>query len=187
MARPPATYQRLPGLGAGLAETSRLYLAADHLILAVTSGWTETYRRFYFRDIQAFTIHKTVTGTVWDVIWGALFCLAATTAFAMDAVGFALWMVAAGIFAGLLILNLVRGPTCVCQVRTAVQTRALPPLNRVRSAQKIIAQLKPLIEAAQGTWPPEEMTRRLDEARRGALPVSSEPPNPGVDAATAPS
>ena len=44
-----------------LVATSRasLWLAKDHLLQIDTSGYTENYKRFHFRDIQALVLCKT--------------------------------------------------------------------------------------------------------------------------------
>ena len=175
MAKLPNPYHRLPGTGSGVSEHVKLYLAADHLLQVSSSGYTETYRRFYFRDIQAITLRESMHGKVWNGVWGFLACLPAIAAIQMTGPATVVWWGITGIFLLLLAINMARGPTCVCQVRTAVQTRPLPSLNRVRRANKVIAQLRPLIEAAQGTLPPEEFAHRIDEARRGPVPVSATP------------
>jgi hypothetical protein len=46
-------------------------------------------------------------------------------------------------------VNWLRGPTCICHLKTAVQTENLPSLNRVKNIQKILGMLKPKIEKAQ--------------------------------------
>ena len=179
----PNPYHRLPGIGSSLSEHVRLYLAADHLLQVSSSGFTETYRRFYFRDIQAITLRESMHGKVWNGVWGFLAFLPAIVALQVGGAATVVWWGITGIFLLLLAINIARGPTCVCQVRTAVQTRPLPSLNRVRRAGKVIAQLKPLIEAAQGAMPPEECTRRIDEARRGPVSVF---PTPAAVSATPP-
>jgi hypothetical protein len=171
MAKLPNPYRRLPGTGSGVFEHVRLYLAVDHLLQVSSSGFTEIYRRFYLRDIQAISLRESMHGKVWNGIWGFLAFLPAIVALQVGGAATVVWWGITGIFLLLLAINITRGPTCVCQVRTAVQTRPLPSLNRVRRASKVIAQLKPLIEAAQGTLPPDEFIRRIDEARRGPAPV----------------
>ena len=183
MAKPPNPYRRLPGTGSGVFEHVRLYQAPDHLLQVSSSGFTETYRRFYFRDIQAIALRESMHGKVWNGVWGFLACLPAIAAIQMTGPATVVWWGITGIFLLLLAINMARGPTCVCQVRTAVQTRPLPSLNRVRRANKVIAQLRPLIEAAQGTMPPEEFAHRIDEARRGPVSVF---PTPAAVSATPP-
>ena len=45
---------------------SSLWLGRDHLLCVDSSGYTETYKRFYFRDIQAVTIVATKRRTVFN-------------------------------------------------------------------------------------------------------------------------
>jgi hypothetical protein len=166
---------RLPGSGSGLFEHMRLYLAADHLLQVSSSGFTETYRRFYLRDIQAISVRESMHGKVWNGLWGFIAFLFAVIALQVAGPVSFVWWGVTGIFVLFLALNVARGPTCVCQLRTAVQVRSLPSLNRVRRAGKVIAQLKPLIEAAQSAMPSDEIARRIDEARRSPAIGSATP------------
>jgi hypothetical protein len=175
MASEPKTYRRLPGHGSSAFENMRLYLGADHLLQVSSSGFTESYRRFYFRDIQAIVLRKSALGKVWNAVWASVFGLLAAIASGIGGPAAIAWWAVAGIFLLVLALNIGRGPTCVCQLRTAVQTRTLLSLNRLRNATRVIAQLRPLIEAAQGALPREELARRLDEARRGSVSAASAP------------
>lgn len=171
----PNPYRRLPGTGSGAFETVRLYQAADHLLQVSSSGFIETYRRFYFRDIQAIVVHETVKGRNWNAVWTFLGALCVIAALQVGNPAAIVWWSVAGIFLLLLILNIAGGPTCVCQIRTAVQTRPLPSLGRLRRAVRIIAQLRPHLEAAQGALPAEEIIRRIDDARRGPASVPTAP------------
>jgi hypothetical protein len=151
-------YQRLPGQGtrAFNLDSCTLWLARDHL-LSVASTWiTERYKRFYFRDIRAIVLCETKTWVALNWVFGLVtlfWLLIASMVFANASPGnFAagvVWTVVAAIFAACFIGNLVAGATCVCEIHTAVQTEILPSLGRVRRARRIIARLKPLIEAAQ--------------------------------------
>ena len=146
-------YQRLTRTRArsmfAIAFVSRgsLWLAADHLLYVESTGYTENYKRFYFRDIQSFTLQKTGEGTAINFVLSILFFL-----FALGAIltqGFGL-LIPAGFFGVLLLVNLQLGATCRCYLRTAVQMEQLTSLGRVRKAQKIFARLHPLITTAQG-------------------------------------
>ena len=77
MPRAPKEYQRLPGRGTLLDgdkwyATSRamctVWLGRDHLLLVSRAGYTENYKRFYFRDIQAIIIRKTVTSLIGNTV-----------------------------------------------------------------------------------------------------------------------
>src|SRR6058998_3858024 len=75
-------YRKLPGLGRDVVSISRLYLARDHLLVVNSNGYIEEYKRFYFQDIQAIIIRKSITGQVWNWVLGALAfpCLAVAIA-----------------------------------------------------------------------------------------------------------
>lgn len=149
MTTSPVQYQRVPGRGAGAYEYSRLYLAPDHLMLVGSSTWNESYRRFFFRDIQAFIIKKSHWGLLYSALWTLMFFLVAAIAVQVDDVGAVVtWGIACVFLVGLG-TNIARGPTCVCLIQTAVQTTRIAPLNRVRRAQRFLEQLKPLLAQAQ--------------------------------------
>lgn len=192
MATPTIPYRRLRGLGTSAFEYVRLYLGPDHLLMVSSSGYTEIYKRFFFRDIQSIAVRKSNLGKVWNIVWGVLFWIFGI-AVALEVGGDAMyfWLGVAAIFLILLVWNIGRGPTCVTQITTAVQTRTLTPLNRLRRARQVIAQLRPLIEAAQGSLAPDELAQYLDQSRRGMTPlaqpvptIAPTPPKPSVSPET---
>ena len=160
MPAPKSIYRPLPGRGTTLTYYARLYLGPDHLLQAASTGYSETYKRFYFRDIQAIIIRRSNWGLFWAVVW-----LIPAVAFALGALGSnggiaaVFWSVTGVFFLGLCI-HLLLGPTCVCQVQTAVQTEKLPSLKRLPKARKILNQLKPLIAAVQGDLSAQELAAR---------------------------
>ena len=156
MARAEKMYRRLPGREAGLLSYSRLWLGPDHLLLARTTlFFSEEYKRFYFRDIQAIITRRTERREILNIIliltaivFGVL------AAFTND--GWSAFSVGmTGTLLVALLVNWLRGPTCVCHVRTAVHIEELSPLKRFRAARKVIDRLKPSIEMAQGPLAPE--------------------------------
>jgi hypothetical protein len=150
-------YVKLPGVGHQIGSYTRLYRGGDHLLQVSSVTFSENYKRFFYRDIQAFTIVRTQT---WFIIIGlmALAALVFTAAGlgAGDDVGSIVLGSLAALFLLLGLIVALRGPSCDCYVRTAVQTEKLPSLNRVRRAEKILAGLAPLIAAAQGPMPAAE-------------------------------
>src|SRR5665213_1219747 len=138
-------YQRLTrtrGRSAfALAVMSRtsLWLDDDHLLFVDSSGYAETYKRFYFRDIQAITMQQTSRGRVWNFILGPLAAIVLIVTLVTKPAGPpASWSgdaIAGGIILGtlavivivLLLTNTFSGPTCKTQIRTAVQVENLPP------------------------------------------------------------
>jgi hypothetical protein len=125
----------------------------DHLLLVESSGFSETYRRFFYRDIQAVVICRTAKGLFTALVFGLL--AAAFGAGALLAGGDA--AIPLGVFSGAFLLIalilLVQGPTCRCTLRTAVQTQELPSLHHLRTARKVLRRIRPLVEAAQPETP----------------------------------
>jgi hypothetical protein len=167
---PEIHYQRLTRSGSrgGFVVVFRsrgsLWLGPDHLLSVETNGYTETYKRFYFRDIQAILIQQTKS-----YLWGNIVCgllslpfliitllavmVAPKNASGWDGgtIGGVVFLgCIAGLFLLILVLNLFHGRTCKVFIRTAVQIEQLPSLNRVRKAGRVLSKIRPLIAAAQG-------------------------------------
>lgn len=142
----PRLYRRLASKF-GIVSGGSLHAAADHLLLRSSTVFMETYHRFYFADIEAIAVRQTTRGIFWNVALGlGLFvCLAIIRVKPGPH-----WVSGAfaGIFALLLILNVSLGTTCVTQLQTRVQTRALP-IRRVRKALRVVDRLFQNIAAAQ--------------------------------------
>ncbi|MEO8126158.1 MAG: hypothetical protein ABJF23_24430 [Bryobacteraceae bacterium] len=136
------THRRLPGKRRTLGGNSTLWLADDHLLLVKSTRFAEQYKRFYFRDIQAFLIREkkySASRNLWDVF----FWLAVVAIYLAHAPLTALFG------AALLLYKRFSGPHSVCHIQTAVQVEPLPSLYRLRVAEEVLNQLVPLVEAAQ--------------------------------------
>ena|SRR5436190_2801872 len=167
MPRAEKVYRRLPGRTSGFLSYSRLWLGPDHLLFARTAFFSEEYKRFYFRDIQAIVVRKTKRHIYWNWMIGVLFglcCVVLAVGFfemssrsiqSSDIFGLIVWGAPAVACLAFLYLNYVFGPGCICHVRTAVQNEELSPLKRFRAARKVIERLRPNIEKAQGPLAPE--------------------------------
>jgi len=149
---------------------SSLWLGEDHLLGVDSNGYAETYKRFYFRDVQAITIRATKRRVVWNWILGVLaaFCLARCNFGSLhksppDMQTIVFLSIAIFVFGIPLLLNNLFGRTCVCQLYTAVQIEELPSLCRVRQARNILEKIRPLIAAAQGRLTDEEISARMRE------------------------
>lgn len=171
-AREPMT--RLPGRVAtfrfGVATTaprSNLWLGAN-CVLQVNSGpMRDDYRRFYYQDIQTLQLSRTPRGLFYNLILGTLVLFFGLIAgFAGDLGVRVGGGVPGTVFAALLIVNVVRGPTVHCLLRTAVGLYPLPSLSRLRSAQRAFVRIRERVEAVQGTLSEEAIAARLDRALR---------------------
>jgi len=154
---------KLPGkriLTLGFARNS-LWLGKDHLLHVINRGYTEEYRRFYYRDIQAILVRETSIGKTFSIILGII---AGVSLFFL-ALGWFVWKwetfalipmaIAAFLWIVLFLVQIASGPTCICHLRTAVQFEHLPSLRRVRTARKAIAMLRHRVEAVQGPFATE--------------------------------
>jgi hypothetical protein len=171
--RPPKEYQRLPGRGnqvegnrwiAVTRSLSTAWMARDHLLLISRSGFTEHYKRFYFRDIQAIIIRKTAASLVGNIVLMvlALACFLLTAAVS-DPAARIVWALIGGFFAFFAAWSLWLGSTCVTHIKTAVQTEQLAAWSRMRAARKGMALLRPRLLEAQGELPEVELKARLEE------------------------
>lgn len=167
-----SSYQKLPGRSSTWTGPSRVWLGEDHVLLVSSRTFTETYRRFFFSDIQAIIVQRTKMGMIWNAVWGGLLGFFAIIALAVpDPTATAVLLTISAPFGVALVVNLIRGPTCKCFVRTAVQMERLPALSRLRAARKFIARIEPLIASAQGGMPSPD-----------TVPASTAAPFPGTEA-----
>jgi hypothetical protein len=173
-------YKRLPGRRfLSLAGKQTLWIGRDHLLSVSSSGFGEQYRRFFLRDIAAITVQQTRRWMIWNVVLGVVagvFGLIAVAVLGSGAgveAGFAtffLVMVVAPSLVGL-VVNLLRGPTCSVRIQTAVQTSEIPAVGRLKAAEKLLAELVPLIQAAQPVGPPHPSSPVPESAGAPADPV----------------
>ena len=168
MAAEPTSYIKLPGRGlrraiaAISAPRCRLWLGPDHLLAVESTMASESYRRFYFRDIEGFVIRRTAGRQIWNwaLLAGALITAGPFVAVWYSAGESIAPLVVAAVIAAFwlvfILINTFRGPTCQTHVRTAVQLEQLPSLSRLPVALKVLAILRPAIEEAQGRVTEEE-------------------------------
>src|SRR6266576_402203 len=106
MANTASTYKRLPGTGyhyrippwvmvllffvVGIfvllfrGRRTQLWIGGEHLLVVESDGYTEFYKRFDYRDIQAFIIRKTAQGRIVNALLGALTLVLFALALAVD-------------------------------------------------------------------------------------------------------
>jgi hypothetical protein len=137
------TSRLLPGL------RSTIYLTDDHLLHAKQIMLFEKYRRFYFSDIEAISFSKSNRWIWFSVVWG-FFLLCSLFWY----LGHETWCYIVGaifclFFGGLLLSNLLGGPTYVVNLQTAAQIRRLRPVERESKLIKFQQLIIPMITAAQ--------------------------------------
>lgn len=166
-------YRRLPGKGRrrGFFSIFRtrctLWSGHDHLLSVDNNGFSEDYKRFYFCDIQAIITQKTIRGKIWNTILALCAAGAVLIPYAFKEAGVPAFSIISGLFVLCFLTNWLRGPTCMCHILTAVQKEELPSLHRLRTAEKVIRKIRPLIEKIQGKLTSEQVYAHTLKARQG--------------------
>ena len=168
---PAPVHHLLPGGGVHWTGRGKLWLGEDHLLEVSSLFVVESYRRFFFREIKAFTVRRTNARFIWAMVQGGVGLLLTLVAAGFAWSGFKnsavdmrpLLYGMAIIFAPLAVVclvlfvfNLALGPSCRCHVLTATGWQALAAPARLAPAMQAQARIIPLIEAAQGGAPPSE-------------------------------
>ncbi len=152
-------YRKLSGPSS--FSNQRLYAGSDHL-LAVDGQYEEEYRRFFYKDIQAFIIARTRQA---DISSGVLLCILAFASFMVlsedQAFQIGGYIIGAPILI-LLVIHLLIGPTCDCRVKTAVQIERLRSLGSRRKARRVVGKLSQRIHEAQGELSQEDILRHVE-------------------------
>ena len=170
-------YKRIGGRGARRRQFftwNTLWLGSDHLLQVENTGYTEEYKRFYFRDIQSIIVQKDNRFLYWSLFFGGLLTLCVSLMIWIDdEVGKYFFGFSAALFFLLLLINLIKGPSCFTRIRTAVQEEEVPAFRRVWKTQKALGKVRELISAAQGTMSADEIRSRLGGGQFQSTPATS--------------
>lgn len=144
-------YKPIKGLGTGwgglqLGVRSRLYQGPDHLLIVLNSGYTEEYKRVFYRDVRYVVARDSNDQTVqaWLAVAGFLIC---SLFFFFGHWG--LGIVFTAPFVLWFAVNVLRGSTCRAYVNTDVQTLELPIPRRVGKLPLLIAFLNGKMASGQ--------------------------------------
>jgi hypothetical protein len=164
-------YRRIPGkkkcTGIGYYV---LYEADDHLLQVNSRFGVEEYKRFYFADIQALVVRKTAEGLIKGLVLTGVTLLLALAATAWEW-ALSVFGIPASLVAMWLIVHVLRGPTCITTITTAVQTEQLHSLARLRKALEFMDRIRPAILGFQKSRPEPGAA-----SRAGAVPGSARGP-----------
>ncbi|HUB68687.1 MAG TPA: hypothetical protein VL981_14480 [Candidatus Methylacidiphilales bacterium] len=148
-------YKPIKGIGTGRGRPAairvRLYEGPDHLLLVYSAGYTEDYKRVFYRDIR-YAIARKDRGQVWQGILSGCCILAACLLFLMPVpwmVTAILWLIISLPFLFHFAGNLFLGPTCRIYLNTDVQTVELPVPRRLGRLPKLVAFLNTKISPEQ--------------------------------------
>jgi hypothetical protein len=158
-------YQRLTGRSYGLQGISTLWLGDGYLLQVSSTLVSETYRRWYLVNAQAFIARRSKKRMAWNIVWGILgggafgvtagfLGLAAATGAERETQTvlqvFAALSGIVGVAGALLMLiNTALGPTCAVFIQTPHRLDPLGAPTRQRAFDRLLTQLRPQIEFAQ--------------------------------------
>jgi hypothetical protein len=155
-------YRRLPGRS-GVFVRDSLWMGADHLLSVRRNPFSESYRRYYFADIQAIVI--TELPNVWAPYgYGVSMFLIAASA-ALEYVRHPVWAALCAVASLVAFLVSWRSADCACYLQTSVSTELLPSLRRREDAAKAVAFLKVEVERTQGSVSTELLEAPPSNAR----------------------
>lgn len=171
-----------------MSSSHRLWLGPDYLLSVRATGYSEEYKRFYFRDIQAIVLRGSTGGKNWSLGFLTVAGLVGfISVLASDGFALAAGLTLSGAFLVLLLIHLARGPTCVCHILTAVQMERLPALSRVRLARSVMDRIRPMIEQAQAAGAPAAAATATTSSATAPAPAPGpvSAPAPAADAPSA--
>jgi len=179
-------YKRLPGRKRKFVGKDTIWAGADHMLLVESTGMSEDYKRFYYKDIQSISITRTKTEIIKNSfisVLALLFFLMASS-FLKSEEGLSIFLfIISSVFFLFLIINLIQGASCICWITTAVQRIKLKPVNRCRQAVKMMTIIGPRIEQVQGVLPLNELGERMN-ARAPSADVKKATYSPGIPVET---
>jgi FtsH-binding integral membrane protein len=160
-------YHRLPGHHSSSLLRSSLWSSDDHLLLVKSNGYVERYYRYYYGDIQGFTVEPTLRGRHIALATGlplSLFTGGSGLAIArlIDVDWLFLTIPLSLPLLILLVINWIKGPTCTTIIYTAVSDVVLSPLGRRRVAFRTLNVLSQFITAVQGPLDPSQLGFFID-------------------------
>jgi hypothetical protein len=141
-------YRRVPGRS-GLFVRDSLWISAGHLLSVRRNPFSESYRRFYFSDIQAIVI--TELPDLLSPYGYAAAGFLIVTAIALVYTRHPAWgsLCTIGALAAFIVSR--RSANCACYLQTSVSTELLPSLRKRVDAGKAEALLKAEVEKVQGS------------------------------------
>lgn len=178
MSSPSRTYTRLTRNRSQLGRYTSLWLGPDHLLLVTSSGYAEEYSRVMLRDVKGIFVTPSDLRLWCRLGFGipALICLVVVLMTAKNndvPYVSGLILLFCSVF---LIWNEVLGPSCRVVVVTGVQSAPIHSLARRRKTDRVLARVRPLIEAAQA-----------DSAAPPPAPPPPVPPLPSAEPPSTPS
>ncbi len=166
-------YKKFSGKKRNFIGIDRIWIGPDHLLIVESTGISERYKRFFFKDIQAIRLLKTKT-TIAKIIYIATLFLVvgflgawAWNSSAQEVAVFPI--IACLVLLYYLIRLFIQGPSCECWIYSSVQKEKIKPVTKVKTGKKLLGLLVPKIEALQGPLPVEKIRKERITAKPSAM------------------
>jgi hypothetical protein len=159
---------RIPGRS-GVFIRDSLWKAEDHVLSVRRNPFSESYRRYYFADVQAIVLTELSNSVApyAAVLAVCLISLAAGLVYTRH-LG---WGILSGLLALVAFYLSWRLPTCACYIKTSVSTEKLQSLAHLRGAQKALLIIRAEIEKVQGSANPEMFHANPPLARTDSMHI----------------
>ena len=190
----PIRYRKMPGHLRGPFGGSSFWAGPDHFLLVRSNRFAETYKRFYYRDIQAIAVADTprfyvpallfLLGLVWllAIFWISAIASFQTVAAQQGPAGANVFarlplttlrfdLLLAGLLVALLWAVVSWVGSCRCRIYTAVSSDEIPSVYRRWVARRFLDAVNPIIAQRQGELPP-------DWTQAAAAAQAQQPPAP---------
>ncbi len=171
---PQATaYKKFSGKKRNFIGTDRIWIGPDHLLIVESTGISERYKRFFFKDIQAIRLIQTKNTIARFIFIAALFLVVGFLGvWAWHSSAQELAFFPAIAFLALLyylIRMFIKGPYCECWIYSSVQKEKIKPVTTLKTGKKLLDLLIPEIDALQGTLPAEIIHKERVTAKPSAI------------------
>jgi len=159
-------YSRLPGRS-GFFVSHSLWMSNDHVLSVRRNPFSESYRRYYFADIQAVVL--TELPNLVAPYGYATSVLLFVTAAALLYTRHPAWAIFCALVSLAAFLCSRRSADCAGYLQTSVSSEMLPSMRRQASAAKALALLKAEIERTQGSVSAEVLQAHPSDTRVGRV------------------
>jgi hypothetical protein len=166
-------YRKLPGRRRGILFGSSVWMGSDHLLLVTSARFRESYRRFYFRDIQAIVtaearrFHISTRSALIGFLWTWFLGFANLNGNAPAGVR---WVANLGAILLVFVWAYQSAKcSCRCRIYTAVSSEDLPSLYRTWTARRFLEKVEPYLAQAQGVME-GNWAEAVEDKQIGPLP-----------------
>lgn len=145
-----------------LWNRSSLWDGGDHLLVVENKGFHETYSRFDYGEIQALVMCQNERRLYLGLLFSFLLVIGLIVlAGSSGAFGKGFGAVLTFVFGIATLVNALKGPGCVCQIKTRVNLMRLRPITRRRQFERILPDLRSRIAERQGEADAGELAEAL--------------------------